>query len=213
MDGHEPQVTQSRLQDLVDIGVPVEPVEEGLRVPFEPRRWGCHEVDALPADGAGDDLHRPGAVVTPGADPDLPRPAAAGGKQGSVPREKPFGRERPIMVAGGVEHHLDDAFHVSVCRVERADLHAEAARDRRAYLLSLEPLPLDLAALDDVRSQGPQNRLLPEVEAEGLHAAEQAPLPMAHGRQRLCQVVGIPPKSGPVQKLVDVHSPLVLRRL
>src|SRR3990172_1111860 len=137
-------------------------------------------MDALLADGPGDNLHRSGAVVTPAPYPDLRHAAAPGGKQGCVPREEPFGRERLIVVAAGVEHHLDDTLDVPVGGFQRTDVHAEPPGDRRSDLVRFELFSLDLAALENVFSQGPQNRFLAELEAEGFHAPDQPALPVAH---------------------------------
>ena len=72
-----------------------------------------------------------------------------------------------------------------VCGLQGTDIYAEPAGDRRAHLLCFELFPLDLAALEDVFGEGPQNRLLLELEAQGFHAADQPALPVAHGCQRL----------------------------
>ena len=71
-------------------------------------------MDSLIADGSRDNLHRAGGVITPGPYSDLPHAAAPGWKQRCVPSEEPVGRERLIVVPGGVEHHLDDALDVAV---------------------------------------------------------------------------------------------------
>ena len=213
MDGHKPQVAQPGLQHLVDISGPVEPVQEGGHLPFEARRGGCCEMDALLADGSGDNLHRASAVVPPGPCPDLPQAAAPRRKQGRVPREEPFGCEWLTVVAGGVEDHLDDSLDVPVRRLQRADVHAEPAGDRRSHLVGFELFPLDLTALEDVGGQRPQDGFLPEFEAQRFHAADQPALPVAHRGQRLGQPLRVPAKSRPVPALVDVHSPLLLRTL
>ena len=95
-------------------------------------------MDALMADGSRDNLHRAGAVITPGPYPDLPHAAASGGKQRRVPSKEPFGRERLIIVTGGVEHHLNDALDVPVCGLQRTDVHAEPARNRRSHLVGFQ---------------------------------------------------------------------------
>jgi hypothetical protein len=102
---------------------------------------------------------------------------------------------------------------VAVGRLQPADIHAESACYGRPDLLRFELLALDLAALDDVGRQGPQHGLLAEVEPEVFHAADQSALPMAHRRQRHREAMGVPPELRPVVKLVDIHSPLYMRRL
>lgn len=81
-------------------------------------------MDSFLAERAGNDLHRTGTVVTPGPDPDFAHAAAPGGKQRRVPRKEPFGGEWLVIVAGGVEHHFDDAIDVAVCGLDCANVYA-----------------------------------------------------------------------------------------
>jgi hypothetical protein len=213
VDGHEPQVAQAGLQHFVDVGGLVEPIQEGGHLPLEALRRRGREMDALFADGSGDNLHRAGAVVTPGSAPDLLHAATPSGKQRRVPSEKPFAREYLIVMAGGVEHHLDDSLDPSVSGLQRTDVDAQPARNRRSHLIGFQLFALDRAALEHVRGQRSQDGFLPEVEAERFHASDQATLPMAHQGKRPGEAVRIPMKSGPAFELVDVHSPPLLRRL
>src|SRR5262252_10737881 len=107
-------------------------------------------MNALLADRAGDDIHRAGAVVAPSPCPDLGHAAVPSGKQGRMPRKKPFGGEWLVIVARGVEHHFNDALDVAICGLKCADIHAKAAGNRGPDLFSVQLLSLDLAALEHV---------------------------------------------------------------
>ena len=77
-----------------------------------------------------------------------------------MPCEQPLGGERLVVMARGVEHHLDDALDVAVCRLEGADVHAEAAGDGGADLFGVELFAFDLAALENVGGERLQDGLL-----------------------------------------------------
>ena len=138
-------------------GVAVEPLEEPAHLVLEPGGLWRFEVHALAADRAGHDLHRRGPVVTPHADVDRVHAAASGRKERRVPAEEPFFGQRPIETLGGVEHHFHHAFDVPVGRFQAADVDAETARERRAHLVGVEGLALDLAALQDVGGEREKN--------------------------------------------------------
>src|SRR5437879_4875872 len=164
-------------------------------------------------DRAGDDLHRASAVVAPDPYPDFAHAAASRGKQGRMPCKEPFGGERLVIVPRGVKHHFDDAFDIAVCRLERTEIHAEATRNRGSDLFSVQPLAFDLTTLEHVGGQSLQDRLLAKVEAERFHVAYQPALPVPDGGQRFGEALPAPIESGPILKLMDVHSPHLLRRL
>ncbi|WP_228763668.1 hypothetical protein [Brevundimonas sp. SPF441] len=54
-----------------------------------------------------------------------------------MPAEQAVGRQRLGVVLGGVEHHLDDALDVPIRRDQADDIHAEAAGDGGADLVSV----------------------------------------------------------------------------
>ena len=54
-------------------------------------------------------------------------------------------RQRFGIALRRIEHHLDDAFDITVGGSQPADIHAEAARDRRAHLLPVENLAFNFA--------------------------------------------------------------------
>ena len=116
-------------------------------------------------------------------------------------------------MARGVEHHFDDALDIAVRRLEAADVHAQPPGDRRADLFGVELLAFDLAALENIGGQSLQNGFLPKVEAERLHVSDQPALPVTDGGQRLGKLPLVPVEPGPVLKLMDIHSPHLLRRL
>ena len=84
-------------------------------------------------------------------------------------------------MARGVEHHFNDAFDIAVGGLEGADINAETAGDRGADLLGVQLFAFDLAALENIGSQGFQDGFLPEVESESLHVPDQPALLVADG--------------------------------
>src|SRR5579863_10398463 len=101
-----------------------------------------------------------------------------------MPGKEPLRAERLAIVSRCVEHHLDHSLDTAVSRLERTGFHAKAARDRRAYLLRVEPFPFDLAALQHVGRQGLEDGFPPQPEPESLHVATQPALPVADCRER-----------------------------
>jgi len=79
-----------------------------------------------------------------------------------MPRKEPFDSERQVIVARGVEHHFNDAFDMAVCRLECANIHAEAPGNRGSDLFRVQLFPLDLAALEHIGGQGLQHGFLVE---------------------------------------------------
>src|SRR6266508_3740823 len=121
-------MAQSRLEHFVDIGWPVEPIEECRHFSFEPCRGRRDKMNALLADRSRNNLHRTRPVVAPSADRDFRQAAAACWKQRCVPREEPFRCQRLIVAAGGVEHHFDKPLDVAVSGLWRADASGSAIR-------------------------------------------------------------------------------------
>src|SRR5215208_7096904 len=102
MDGHEPKMRKSGLQDVVQIrgGTPlIEPVEKGLHLSVEPVCCRCFEMDTLVPNWTRDNLHWAGAVVAPAAHAHLPHTAATRGKQRCMPSEQAITRERFVVVS------------------------------------------------------------------------------------------------------------------
>src|SRR5690606_27983004 len=90
-------------------------------------------VHFLSAHGAGHHLHGACNVVAPCAHLYAHPPAVAGWKQGGVPAKQALGGERLVVVLGGVEHHVHDAFHMAVCRGQCANVHPKPACDGGAH--------------------------------------------------------------------------------
>ena len=130
-----------------------------------------------------------------------------------MPPEEPLRRQRLVVVLRRVQHHLHDAFDVTVRRLQPADVDPEPARDRRAHLVGVQLLAFDLAALQHVFGERAENGLLPDPEAERLHLADQAPLQVPGCSQRCRQTPVVPTELRPVRKLMNIgsHSPHVLR--
>lgn len=130
-----------------------------------------------------------------------------------MPRKEPLVSERLLIVVRRVEHHFNDALDTAVRRLKRADIHAETAGNRGSDLVGVQLLTLDFTALDHIGGESLQYGLLTESEPEGFHVANQPALPVTDSSQRFGQLVAVPAKPGPVLKLVDIHSPHLLRRL
>ena len=172
-------------------------------------------MDLLLADRTRDDLHRAVAVIAPPADRYAPHAAAPCREQAGVPAEQPLFRQLLVIVPRCVEHHLDDAFHVTVGRRKAADIQAQAARDRGTDGRRIKVLSFYSARFDDIFSKRPQHRLFLQTEPQRLHLAQQAALPVAHLRQQAGKRLAVPVKFRPIGLFVDVHahSPQIMRRL
>lgn len=121
-----------------------------------------------------------------------------------MPRKQPLLRERLVIVTRGVEHHFNNAFDLAVHCVNAADVHTEAARDRRTHLDRLELFALDLAALDDVFGKGLEHGLLLKGEPQSFHVASQTALPMADGSERVGQPFPVPVELGPIRQFMNM---------
>src|SRR5262245_35631825 len=164
-------------------------------------------MHTLPSHRTGYDLHRTRAVVAPGSHGDLREAALAGHKKSVMPREQTSDRERLCILSRCVEHHLDHAVDVAVRRSQPRDVQPHASSDGRADLVRIELLALDLAALDDVRRQGLEDRLLPKLEPQSLHVTQEMALPMANRGEEHGESFAIPVEARPLLALVDIHSP------
>lgn len=56
-----------------------------------------------------------------------------------MPGKKPLFRQRRIILAGGVEHHLNNTFHVMAGWLQSPDVDAEPADQRTAQVVSGDP--------------------------------------------------------------------------
>ena len=213
MDGHEPEVRLSGLQHGVDGGGLVEPVEEHPHFAAQAGSRRCFEMDVLPAYRAGDYLHRAGPVVAPGAGRDPDQTAAARWKQGRMPAKQPFGRERLVIIACGVEHHFHHAFDSAVGGFESANVDAQAAGDGGADLCRVQLFAFDLSTLEHIFGEGVEDGLLSELKAKRLHMADHPALPVPDAGERLGEALLAPLEAGPFRDLVNVHSPQPMRRL
>ncbi|SRR6266568_1473252 len=102
-----------------------------------------------------------------------------------MPSEKPLCRQRSRVVARRVQHHFNDALYVSIHGLEAANIHPKTARNRGADLLRVQLFPFDFAALEYIRAERLEDRLLTHTEAETLHASHEATLLMAHSGKPL----------------------------
>ena len=108
-----------------------------------------------------------------------------------------------VVVADRVQRHLDDAFDIPVCRKQASDIHAQAPRDGRAYLIAVQNLPFDFAGLHHFLGQDLKAGFFPKLESQRLHSPQQTALSRGEPRQGFC-LDGLRPKKsqaiGPVPK-------------
>src|SRR5688572_27758882 len=130
-----------------------------------------------------------------------------------MPAKQPLRRQRLVVALCGVEHHLDDAFNMTVSSLKPTDVETKPTSDGRADLIGIELLAFDLTALDHVLGEGAKNSLLFQPETERFHLADQSALQVPGGGQRRRQAPRVPSELGPIRKLMDIigHSPRFLR--
>jgi hypothetical protein len=80
-------------------------------------------------------------------------------------------------------------------------------------LFVVEFLPLDFAALENIRSESLQDSFLLKNKAQRFHMSDEAALPVADGDKRFGEFFGTPNESGPLFELMKIHSPHFLRRM
>lgn len=173
MDGDKPQVRKAGLQHGIHRGLAFEPVQERIHFAVDAIRRRGFVVNPLPSYGAGDDPHRPCAVVPP-----VPG-FASGREERRVPPEETFGGEWLAEVARGVEHHFDNAFDVPVRGSEGTDIDPEATGDGRTDLAGVKLFALYFTAFEDIACECLEDSLLLEVEAESFHSPEETALAVA----------------------------------
>ena len=137
MQRHEPQMGQACLEDRRLAAIAVDPVQQMRSLGVEAVGGRCFEMDPLSPDGARHHLHRPVRVDSPVAHPKPRHAAETGGKKRRMPAEQAVRGDGCVAVRGGVEHHLDHAFHVPVNRSERTDIESELAATRRSPILAV----------------------------------------------------------------------------
>ena len=143
MDGHKPQMSDAGPDDGIDGCRALKPCEKSRHLLFQPFGGGGFEVNGLPTDRAGDNLHRSAIGTTPRTDHDAPHAAATGWEQGGVPIKEPFLRKRFLMVLRRFEHHFHDAFDITTGGDKPGNIQPKATGNRRAHLLGIEILSLD----------------------------------------------------------------------
>ena len=88
--------------------------------------------------------------------------------------------------------------------LQTRDVHAEVAGNGGTDLLLVEILPFDPACLYGILRESPQDRLLPEFEAEALHPADQPTLLVPDCSQGFDHIPLAPSELGPIRILVDI---------
>jgi hypothetical protein len=141
---------QSSLHHRIALSARVEPFKKGFRFVRKARGGRRFKVNLFALHRTRHYLHRAAAVVAPAASLDLAQATLAGRKKRCMPAKQPRGGKRIIILARCVQHHFDHAFHVSVRRYQRPDIHAKPARNRRTHLLGVQTLAFDFAAFDHI---------------------------------------------------------------
>src|SRR6185312_16276069 len=132
-----------------------------------------------------------------------------------MPAEQALGCKRFGVFFGRVEHHFDDALDVAVGRSESADIDPKPTRERRAHLILVEDLALDLARFHDLFGEGLKGRLFLESESQRFHPPDQAPLAVSDRGELVREMFVVPAEIRPTREFMDVagHSPHLVRRL
>ncbi|MNE48976.1 hypothetical protein D3C80_1434680 [compost metagenome] len=189
-----------------------EPLEKARHFRVQPRRLRGLIVDELTSDRSRHDLHGVALGRAPRPDSDAAHATAPRGEKRRVPPEQPLRGQRLSKVLRSVEHHFNDAFDVAIRFDQPADIHAQAAGDRRTHLLPIQHLTLDLAGLQHVLCQGSQDGFFTQRKAQRLHVTDQPSLAMAHGSQRFNETLVAPAQARPTTLFVNVrHNHRILR--
>ena len=116
---------------------------------------------------------------------------------------------------GHIEHHLDDAFDISIGRGQSADIDAKTACNRGPDLTAVKHLSFDLTGFEDIVGQGFENGFRPQLKAERFHPSDEASLLMADFPKMFSEALRLPGEVGPVRTVVDVdsYSPHHMRRM
>jgi len=130
-----------------------------------------------------------------------------------MPNEGPFLRQRIGEMLLSIQHNFNDAFNVANSGNRARDGYTQPTRNRRAHLIGIQNLALNLAGFQNVLRQRRQHSFVLAYETQPFHAGQSAaPDDVGHARAP-APVFRDPRKSGPIATLVDVrHSPHVLCR-
>jgi hypothetical protein len=113
--------------------------------------------------------------------------------------------ERLVVALTVIQHHFAHAFDVAVGRFHAAGVYAKATRQGGADLTGIE---FDLAALQNIVRERPEDGLLPDGEVQRAHLPAEVSLLEPGGRERCSESPMIPAELRPIRKLMDVgHSP------
>src|SRR5260370_9442549 len=97
---------EAGFHDTINVSVGVEPVEECIHVLIDARSSRRLEEYALLVNRAGNDLHRPIAIVAPGCYPNFAHTAAPRGKKCRVPSGQPTGGNRLVSAQRPTQLHF-----------------------------------------------------------------------------------------------------------
>ncbi len=121
-----------------------------------------------------------------------------------MPTEQTLGGGRLGVSRGGVEDHLHDPFDVAVHRRQRADVHAQPARDGRAHGTRVQRFAFDGAAGDDVVGERRHRCLVAQGQARIGQPPQQQALRTADLRQAVRERGEVEAPARPLGGLPDV---------
>src|SRR6478735_10387386 len=163
MDRRKPEMRNRVLQHEIERRAGIEPVEKGKHFGIKAVGWGSLEMHLLPHVGVGNNLHWPGS---PGSSRDLREAASASWEERGMPTEEPLISQGLIVVEHGVEHHLDNAIDLAVCRSTFAYIDAEPPGDGGSHFYLIEMLAFDRAGFEHVLGEGEKRGLFRQSKSE-----------------------------------------------
>lgn len=150
VDGHEPQMRHTRLKHEVGRALFLELGEEVFHFRAKAHGRWSFIMNTLLSDRPRNHLQGALLVLAPAAHLDFRQATSAGREKRGLPVKQALHRQRVIVVQCRIEHHFDNALDVTVRWRQAAHVDSEPARDRRAHLVPIEPLPLNLARFEDI---------------------------------------------------------------
>ncbi len=76
-----------------------------------------------------------------------------------------------IVVLGCIQHHFNNALHVTIRGCQASDVNSQPTCNRGANLIPIELLSFNLARFEYILGKGVQYRFLAKLEAKPLHTA------------------------------------------
>src|SRR3989338_2424502 len=112
------------------------------------------EMNLLMADRAGDNLHRPTAVVPPRSCYNFVEPAQPARKKTRMPSEETVFRKRLVIILTRIKHHFHHTVNMPVGRNKAGNFQTKPSCNGRPDLAGIQNLSFNLARLDNVEGEG-----------------------------------------------------------